>query len=215
MRKSNALYDALNAVFLVMPILCAMALWDRIPDPMPIHFDVSGQPDGWSAKSIYVFLLPVVINFFVSLILRVIVFVDRRLYAEPLAHRAFGILRVGISLMVGVIGCMMVVTTFERDFPAMQVIFSLVLTFLGVLGYISKDLPRNTLIGVRTSATMSSDEYWSDFHRRMGPRIIGVSVCGAAGLWLVPDVAVPFVFLALVLAGATTLVVASFRGRPR
>ena len=30
-----------------------MALYPTLPDPIPVHFNVAGQPDNWAAKSVW------------------------------------------------------------------------------------------------------------------------------------------------------------------
>ncbi len=41
------------------PMLLGIALYQRLPDPMPIHFDFDGTPNGWAPKWFAVFGLPV------------------------------------------------------------------------------------------------------------------------------------------------------------
>ncbi len=51
------LAHAVNAILLVA--MWAFALWayDRLPDPIPIHFDAAGDPNGWADKSYASWLL--------------------------------------------------------------------------------------------------------------------------------------------------------------
>ena len=39
------------AVMLVCATVFAMTHWDRIPDPMPVHWDLLGNPNGWLPKT--------------------------------------------------------------------------------------------------------------------------------------------------------------------
>lgn len=45
------LAHAVNAI--VLAVMLAFALWayDKLPDPIPIHFDAAGEPNGWAARS--------------------------------------------------------------------------------------------------------------------------------------------------------------------
>ena len=41
--------------------IISMYYWDKLPQTIPVHFGVSGQPDNWADKSVfYVFLLPAI-----------------------------------------------------------------------------------------------------------------------------------------------------------
>ena len=39
------------AVMIVCAIVMAMTHWDRIPDPIPVHWDLLGNPNGWLPKT--------------------------------------------------------------------------------------------------------------------------------------------------------------------
>ena len=43
----------------LMPILLGVALWNKLPDTMAIHFDINDNPDNFASKGFVVFGLPV------------------------------------------------------------------------------------------------------------------------------------------------------------
>ena len=42
----------------LLPILFGLLLWNQLPDPMPSHWNIDGEVDGWSSKALTVFGLP-------------------------------------------------------------------------------------------------------------------------------------------------------------
>ena len=48
----------LTTLVLLIPVLVGLLLWDRLPDPMPTHWNIDGEVDGWSSKPFTVFGLP-------------------------------------------------------------------------------------------------------------------------------------------------------------
>ena len=50
-RSMALLAHGVNAILLAL--MWAFALWayDKLPDPIPIHFDAAGNPNGWAEKS--------------------------------------------------------------------------------------------------------------------------------------------------------------------
>lgn len=48
----------ITAVACLLPSLLGLALWDELPQKIAIHFDIYGNPDGFSSKSFAVFGLP-------------------------------------------------------------------------------------------------------------------------------------------------------------
>ncbi len=47
-----------TSVICLLPILLGLALWNKLPDTMAIHFDFYGNPDNFAPKWIVVFGLP-------------------------------------------------------------------------------------------------------------------------------------------------------------
>ena len=49
---------AITCFVCLLPILLGVALWNDLPDVMPIHFNVYNEPDNFAAKGFVVFGLP-------------------------------------------------------------------------------------------------------------------------------------------------------------
>ena len=49
----------ITALVCLLPILLGLALWDSLPESIPIHFDIEGNPDNYASKNVAVFLIPV------------------------------------------------------------------------------------------------------------------------------------------------------------
>ena len=48
----------ITCIVCLLPILLGLALWDRLPDTIAIHFNINNTPDGFSSKEFAVFGLP-------------------------------------------------------------------------------------------------------------------------------------------------------------
>lgn len=48
----------LTSIILLIPVIVGLLLWDQLPDPMPSHWNIDGEVDGWSSKAFTVFGLP-------------------------------------------------------------------------------------------------------------------------------------------------------------
>ena len=48
----------LTSLVLLIPMIVGLLLWDELPDPMPSHWNIHGEFDGWSSKAFTVFGLP-------------------------------------------------------------------------------------------------------------------------------------------------------------
>jgi uncharacterized membrane protein len=57
MRK---IYDVLNVVFLALTTYTVLSAYPRLPDRIPVHFNIAGDPDRWGGKSEILILVAVV-----------------------------------------------------------------------------------------------------------------------------------------------------------
>ena len=48
----------ITSLVLLIPVIVGLLLWNQLPDPMPSHWNIHGEVDGWSSKAFTVFGLP-------------------------------------------------------------------------------------------------------------------------------------------------------------
>lgn len=53
----------LTALVCLIPILAGIAVWNKLPESIAIHFDIHGNPDNFASKGFAVFALPVTMSF--------------------------------------------------------------------------------------------------------------------------------------------------------
>ena len=47
-----------SSLALLIPVFVGLLLWDKLPDPMPSHWNIHGEVDSWSSKAFMVFGIP-------------------------------------------------------------------------------------------------------------------------------------------------------------
>ncbi len=58
MIKKNKSTLIITSIMLLIPMLVGLLLWSKLPDPMPSHWNINGEVDGWSSKAFAVFFFP-------------------------------------------------------------------------------------------------------------------------------------------------------------
>ena len=58
MLKKNKGTLIITTLIMLLPMVIGLLLWDRLPDSVPSHWDISGNVDGWSSKAFAVFGFP-------------------------------------------------------------------------------------------------------------------------------------------------------------
>ena len=48
----------ISTLICLLPIVLSLAVYDKLPDTMPIHWDVEGNPDGYGSKAFAAIWLP-------------------------------------------------------------------------------------------------------------------------------------------------------------
>ena len=58
MLKKNKGTLIVTTLVMLIPMLVGLLLWNKLPEPMPSHWDINGEVDGWSSKGFAVFFFP-------------------------------------------------------------------------------------------------------------------------------------------------------------
>lgn len=61
MRKYSRMQLIITSIVILIPIVIGLLLWNKLPERMVIHWNGSGEPDGWSSKGFAVFGLPLIL----------------------------------------------------------------------------------------------------------------------------------------------------------
>lgn len=155
----------LTTAICLLPMAAGAILYSRLPDTIATHFDVNGQPDGWSGKAFAVFGLPAIIaaiNLFMHFALRTD---PKRQNMNP-ALRNIAIWTVPI---VSVLTNAMVLGNALGYSSRIELILPLLVgvLFIAIGNYLPKTKQSFTM-GIRLPWTLASEENWNRTHRLAG-----------------------------------------------
>ena len=136
----------------------------RLPDPVPSHWNIQGEVDGYMNKPWGVYLLPLISTLVSALLL----------FLPKIAPKGFR-LKAGIKIYellvlvnsIFLLGVM--VLAFEAGLNQnidmnQWMMLSMGALFVLIGNYLSK-VPKNFFLGIRTPWTLSSDRVWYKTHR--------------------------------------------------
>ena len=186
----------LPVLFLLIAFGATAALWQQIPEQVPTHWNVRGEPDEYGSRARGALLMPLVAVAVYVLMLFLPRIDPRRANYERFAgtYQWLLVLIVGamVLLHLAMLGAFIgLPIAIDRAFPA---VIGLLILGIGNL------LPRarsNWWIGIRTPWTLSDERVWARTHRVAGYAFM------AAGVALLLTAAIPAVFplwLAIALA---------------
>ena len=155
----------LTSLICLIPILVGAAVYGRLPETMATHWNLSGEPDGWSSRAFAVFGLP-------GILLAVNLFLPFALKADPKRENMSDKL-VAISLWtIPVVSLLCCGLTLARGLGYEVRVERWVPVFMGVLfivigNYLPKTKQSYTM-GIKLPWTLASEENWNRTHRLAG-----------------------------------------------
>ena len=179
--------DLFAVILCVIPFIAWVGLRDTLPDNVPIHWGIDGQPNGWVDKGRLPWVLALIsgLGIMVYLLLRFIRDIDPKRNAQ---------LNEGIAIKIG-IGILTVITALNllilipksNTFNITSTVFvgiSLLFAFLGNLMY---NIKPNYFIGIRLPWTLENEDNWKQTHRLAGIIwFVGGLLCAIMALVVVP-----------------------------
>lgn len=142
-----------------MGLIVSLAVWRWVPDPMPIHWDASGHPDGWMPKVVGLLFAPIF-----GLVLGGIVGLMTSRHREsrkvaPNVTLASSGFFLGLHVLI-------VRAALDPDaMISMSGVMSLVGLLFAAMGFVMTKVGPNPYVGVRLPWTMSDETNWKLTHR--------------------------------------------------
>ena len=190
-----------TSIVILIPILVGLALWDRLPEQVPVHWDINGAVDGYATKVQAVLAMPLLLVVF-QWICAIGTSLDPK--KKNINDKMFTLVLWIIPVISLVCNSMVYATALGRQVNV-NVIMPL---FMGVLfiiigNYLPKCKQSYTM-GIKLPWTLDDEENWNKTHRFAGFIwvICGIiimlsAIIGAFWIFfvlLIPMVVVPVVY---------------------
>ncbi len=187
----------------VPPLLVLFAMfavtvwaWDRVPERMPVHYDLAGEVDRYGGRFEGLVLLPLV-TVGVYLLFLVLPFFDPGRANYPRFETAYRVLRSAIVLFLAALYGAMVASALGHELPIGKPMTLLVGALFLVFGLSMGKIRPNWFVGVRTPWTLSSKLSWTRTHRLAG----WLFVASGAGTLALALVSTPAALIFLLASG--------------
>ncbi|PZN08885.1 SdpI family protein [Thermaerobacter composti] len=189
--------DVLEWLLLALAALATAAVYPRLPDPMVIHWNAAGQPDGWAPRA-FAAWFGWATAAGTYLLLKVLPSIDPRRANYPRFAGAYRLARqITVLFLLGV-HAVVLMTGLGIPVAVDRVIGLGVGLMLIIMGNVMGQVRPNFFFGIRTPWTLSSEAVWRKTHRAGGWLFILAGLAIATTAFLPPSWTVP-VILASVL----------------
>lgn len=168
--------EYLQILILAVPFCIAWVLWKKLPDRMPIHWNLDGQPDNYAGKSIAAFLIPFV-NVGVAVLIMLLPRIDPKFAkndeeTKASVRRTIASIRLALTFFFSIVALAVLAAPFR---PFLQISLIIPAGFgilLVVLGNFLTKLRPNYFCGYRNPWTLESRDIWIKTHRFGGRLMI-------------------------------------------
>jgi uncharacterized membrane protein len=183
----------------LVSLATALALYAQLPDPVPTHWNLRGQPDGFMAKPLGAVLVPL-IQLGVLALLAVLPLLSPRRFSIAPFVRVYARIEIAILLFLTLVNGVALTEAAGRPVVSLpRFLFGATGVLLMVLGnYLGKVTP-NFFVGVRTPWTLASPEVWSRTHRLAGWLFVAGGLALLADGLIGPSLPLIFTVLSVVI----------------
>lgn len=186
--------DTVCVALIVLVASLASWLYPILPDPVPTHWNLQGEVDGYMAKPWGVFAGPLII-LGVWILLRVLPFVSPKGFRMESFFSVYRILLLAtVSLEMLVVSAALLAAA-GYSIGIVGFVSGLLGILFIVLGNYLGKVRRNFFLGIRTPWTLASEEVWQRTHRLAawlfvlaGAVTLAGSLVGWGGYVLLPAV---------------------------
>jgi uncharacterized membrane protein len=172
----NRTYWACALILIAASIVATLAFYPKLPETIPMHWNIRGQIDGWGPRST-VWIMPGTMVGLLGLF-----FVLPKLSPKPFeldrAQSAYLFVMVLTIGMMGYIQALILWAAFSPKVDFSRAMVGGIVLMLALMGNVLGKIKRNLYIGVRTPWTIANERVWSETHRVAAWWFVGAGLTG-------------------------------------
>ena len=184
---------------LAVPFILLALFWNRIPEEIPLHWNIEGQPDRWGPKGFEIFILPLA-SLGAYLILLITPYIDPKKRTES-KQKSLKAMRLILPIFLTVLFIFTLLAWVGVDIQIGKSIGLVLTLFFIAIGNYLQSLRPNYFIGIRTPWTLESEDIWRKTHRLGGKIWVTGSVLMLVTWFFVPEPT----FMVVLLVGLLTM----------
>lgn len=155
----------ISTLVCLLPVILSLIMYDKLPDKMPIHWDIEGNPDNYGSKAFAAIGLPLILAG-LNLITHF------GLNTDPKKANSSVVLKLIGKLTIPLLSVALVpITLFAGlgyDIPIEKVVPAFVgLLFIIIGNYLPKS-KQNYTVGIKLPWTLNNEANWNKTHRLAG-----------------------------------------------
>jgi uncharacterized protein len=191
---------ALIVTFGLLGVMAGVSLWllPQLPEQVPIHWNIQGEPDGWAPRGTAILMFSG-LGVFMMLFLIFGQWLSPKGWEVESFRRTFNLIMVYV---IGLVVYMHGMSLYSAIRPGLQTERALVIglmIFFALIGNLLGKTRKNFWMGIRVPWTLANDQVWAATHRLAAWMFVGAGVIGSVLVLLGMPLWTPLVLLALAI----------------
>lgn len=152
-------------ILILLPFVYLLTIWKTLPELVPTHFDLLGNPNGWSDKNGLILLIGGMgIGTYILMLL--IPKFDPKKKIEQMGDKYYS-LRLLLTIFMSLLSIYILYTGNGSKINP-NLVIALIGALYAILGNYFQTLKPNYFIGIRTPWTLENEQIWKKTHRLAG-----------------------------------------------
>jgi hypothetical protein len=167
--KNKTLQFLIVLILLSIPLVYAGIVYSDLPETIPTHFDLEGNPNGFGSKS-SIFLGPFILfaaGIFTFLMISNLSSIDPKRYKQE-DGMLFKKLAFLLVIFLSALGMIIVRSSVAPGNFMIKNLFSMLGCLFIAFGYFMPSISPNYFVGLRLPWTLESEENWKATHKVAG-----------------------------------------------
>ena len=182
MKKESILRELLLFLLAILPVAYLLVNWNILPDQMPIHFELNGEPNDYGSKSVFI-ILPLGVYF----LMLILPYIDPRKSNYEVFSSTYLKLRVILGLFFGIIDSLIIYNQLHGIGKLGLFVPISVFILIAILGNYMGTIRPNYFVGIKVPWTLNSDEVWIRTHKLAGRLWFWGGITGVLSLLFIKD----------------------------
>ncbi len=162
----NIKQEIVSIIFMLIPSLYLISIWNTLPETVPIHWNIKGEIDNYGSRKMLIlvlFLLP----YLTYILMSIIPLIDPKNKLKNMGKK-FTMLKIFLVGFMSFLATFIFYITKNNHPISTSFIFSLIGLLYIILGNYFPTLKHNYFIGIRTPWTLENETVWKQTHQMAG-----------------------------------------------
>ena len=193
------------AAFVITAVawIASAIVYPRLPEQVPIHWNIRGEVDGYGSRMIGAFLAPALLIAFLG-VFAALPQLSPKKFAVETFQRTYLFVMLLTTLLFAYIHMLILYATVIGNVQLGRAVIGGIMMFFVLMGNVMGKVRRNFYMGVRTPWTLASERVWNDTHRLTAWLFVAAGIIGI--VMLLTPIPEYFVFGVILLAAIIPIV---------